>query len=118
MVSPPDGNMVDYLRSLNLLLGRDDVRYLPTHGPAIEDPKPLVAAFIAHRYAREAQIRECLAAGPSTIQAMVPKMYAAVAKGLYPAAARSVYAHVLHMLETGAVATDERPTLTATYRLP
>jgi glyoxylase-like metal-dependent hydrolase (beta-lactamase superfamily II) len=118
VISPPDGNMVDYLRSLNLLLGRADGRYLPTHGPAIEDPKPLVAAFIAHRYAREAQILECLAAVPSTIQAMVPKMYAAVAKGLYPAAARSVYAHVLHMLETGAVATDERPTLTATYRLP
>jgi glyoxylase-like metal-dependent hydrolase (beta-lactamase superfamily II) len=117
VISPPDGNMVDYLRSLNLLLGRDDVRYLPTHGPAIEDPKPLVAAFIAHRHAREAQILECLASGPSTIQDMVPKMYAAVAKQLYPAAARSVYAHVLHMLQTGKLATDEAPSLTATYRL-
>jgi glyoxylase-like metal-dependent hydrolase (beta-lactamase superfamily II) len=118
VISPPDGNMADYLRSLTLLLGRNDARYLPTHGPAIEDPKPLVAAFIAHRHAREAQILECLAAGPSTIGAMVPKMYSAVAKALYPAAARSVYAHVLHMLETGAVATDEAPLLTATYRLP
>jgi glyoxylase-like metal-dependent hydrolase (beta-lactamase superfamily II) len=118
VISPPDGNMADYLRSLKLCLDRDDVRYLPTHGPAIEDPKPLVAAFVAHRHAREAQILECLASGPSTIQAMVPKMYAAVAKQLYPAAARSVFAHVLHMLETGALKTDEKPTLTATYRLP
>jgi glyoxylase-like metal-dependent hydrolase (beta-lactamase superfamily II) len=117
VISPPDGNMADYLRSLNLLLGRDDVRYLPTHGPAIERPKPLVAAFIAHRRAREEQILECLAAGPSTIAAMVPRMYAAVAKTLYPAAARSVFAHVLHMLETGAIATDGPATLTATYRL-
>jgi glyoxylase-like metal-dependent hydrolase (beta-lactamase superfamily II) len=118
VVSPPDGNMADYLRSLNLLLGRDDARYLPTHGPMIEDPKPLVAAFIAHRHAREEQILECLHAGPSTIQAMVPKMYAAVAKALYPAAARSVYAHVLHMLEMGTITTDETPTLNATYHLP
>lgn len=118
VISPPDGSMVDYLRSLNLLLGRDDVRYLPTHGPAIEDPKPLVAAFIAHRHAREAQIVECLGGGPSTIQDMVPKMYAAVAKQLYPAAARSVYAHVLHMLEIGKIVTDEKPSLTAVYRLP
>jgi glyoxylase-like metal-dependent hydrolase (beta-lactamase superfamily II) len=110
--------MADYLRSLTLLLGRDDARYLPTHGPAIEDPKPLVAAFIAHRRAREQQILECLASGPATIQAMVPQMYAAIAKQLYPAAARSVFAHMLHMLETGAVATDAAPTLTATYRLP
>lgn len=117
VVSPPDGNMAEYLRSLHLLLGRDDARYLPTHGPAIEDPKPLVAAFIAHRHAREAQIMECLTAGPSTIQDMVPKMYAAVAKQLYPAAARSVYAHVLNMLEAGKLATDEKPSLTAAYRL-
>lgn len=118
VISPPDGNMADYLRSLNLLLGRDDLRYLPAHGAAVEDPKPLVAAFIAHRHAREAQIVTCLKSGPATIQAMVPKMYAAVAKQLYPAAARSVFAHVLHMLQTGVVATDETPTLTATYRLP
>jgi glyoxylase-like metal-dependent hydrolase (beta-lactamase superfamily II) len=118
VISPPDGNMADYLRSLNLLLGRDDARYLPTHGPAIEDPKPLVAAFIAHRHARERQILECLQAGPQTIQEMVPNMYAAVSKALYPAAARSVYAHVLHMLGTGALATDEPATLKATYRLP
>jgi len=48
VIAPPDGNMGDYLRSLEKLLGRDDATFLPTHGPAITDPKPFVGAFIVH----------------------------------------------------------------------
>ena len=118
VISPPDGDMADYMRSLALVLGRNDARYLPTHGPPIDDPKPLVQAFIAHRHAREEQILTCLREGPSTIAEMVPRMYASVSKLLYPAAARSVFAHILHMLATQRVATDEAPSLTATYRQP
>ncbi len=118
VISPPDGDMADYLASLTKLLGRDDARYFPTHGAPIADPKPLVQAYIAHRHARERQILTCLADGPSTIQAMVPKMYAGVSERLYPAAARSVFAHALHMIETGRIATDGEPALGGTYRLP
>ena len=118
VVSPPDGNMADYLRSLAKLLGRDDARYFPTHGAPIDDPKPLVQAFIAHRHAREAQILECLKTGPMKIHTMVPIMYAAVSPMLYPAAARSVFAHVLHMLETQRIATDGEAAIDALYRLP
>lgn len=118
VISPPDGNMADYLRSLTRLLGRDDARYYPTHGAPIDDPKPLVRAFIAHRHAREEQIVECLREGPRRIREMVPIMYAAVSPMLYPAAARSVFAHVLHMLATERIKTDEPPTIDAVYRLP
>ncbi|HKU38244.1 MAG TPA: MBL fold metallo-hydrolase [Polyangiales bacterium] len=118
VISPPDGDMADYLRSLDKLLVRDDARFFPTHGPVVDDPKPLVRAFIGHRHAREEQILERLAHGPSTIQAMVPSMYAAVSPLLYPAAARSVYAHMRHMLEAGRVAVQEGEGLTAVYRLP
>jgi len=118
VISPPDGDMTDYLQSLSKLLGRDDVRFLPTHGPPIEDPHPLVAAFIAHRRAREEQILLGLARGPQRIAELVPHMYASVSPLLYPAAARSVYAHVLHMLEDGRLATDEPVSLHATYHLP
>lgn len=118
VISPPDGNMADYLRSLTLLLGRDDARFYPTHGAPIDDPKPLVQAFIEHRHAREEQILECLRGGPRRIEEMVPVMYAAVSPMLYPAAARSVFAHVLHMLETKRIACDEAPSIEAVYRLP
>lgn len=117
IVSPPDGNMEQYMASLRLLLTRDDEIYWPTHGPAITDPKPFVRSFIAHREDRERQIMEQLAAGRTRIQDMVPVMYAAVDKRLYPAAARSVLAHMEHLVARGAVRTEGRPTLSGEYRL-
>ncbi|PKP76997.1 MAG: MBL fold metallo-hydrolase [Alphaproteobacteria bacterium HGW-Alphaproteobacteria-3] len=117
IVSPPDGNMEQYMASLRLLLTRDDEIYWPTHGPAITEPKPFVRSFIEHREDRERQIVEQLAAGRTRIQDMVPIMYAAVDKRLYPAAARSVLAHMEHLVARGAVRTEGRPTLGSEYRL-
>lgn len=116
VVSPPDGNMEQYMASLRLLLERDDKIYWPTHGPAIKDPKPFVRAFIAHREDREQQILAQLEAGRTRIQDMVPIMYSAVDKRLYPAAARSVFAHMVHLVARGLVRVDGKPTLGAEYR--
>ena len=117
IVSPPDGNMFDYMNSLRLLLERDDAVYWPTHGAPIRDPKPFVKSFIAHREEREAQIIEQIKAGHHHIKEMVPIIYAAVDKRLYPAAARSVYAHILGMVEDERLAADGEATLDAAYRL-
>jgi glyoxylase-like metal-dependent hydrolase (beta-lactamase superfamily II) len=119
VISPPDGDMGAYLASLALLLERDDRLFLPTHGPAIDDPKPFVRSFIEHRQERERQIVECLERGIDRIPEMVPIMYAGLPAFLHLAAARSVLAHVLHMLERGIVHCEsEQPALDARYRLP
>lgn len=106
IVSPPDGNMADYMASLEKVGKFGASRYFPTHGAPIEEPEPYVKALLAHRHEREAQIMAELAAGPATIAEMVPRMYAAVDPKLYPAAARSVLAHLIHMVETGRVKAD------------
>ena len=49
--------------SLARVLGLDPARILPAHGPAIEDPAPLLRGYIAHRLEREAQIVEILRRG-------------------------------------------------------
>lgn len=116
IVSPPDGDMAQYMASLELLLTRDDEIYWPTHGPAITDPKPFVRAFIAHREERERAIIEQIKAGNDTIAAMVPVIYAAVDKRLYPAAARSVFAHMLNLIDKKRVACDGEPRLSSTFR--
>ena len=103
VISPPDGDMQDYMASLRLLLERDDAVYWPTHGPAITDPKGLVRAFIAHREEREAQILECIDAGITHIAEMVPRMYAGLPEFMYPAAGRSVFAAVIHLAQQGLV---------------
>jgi len=95
--------------SLDLLLERDDLRFRPTHGPAITDPKTHVRALIDHRRSREAQILDCLENGIATIPEMVEVMYAAVDRALHPAARSSVFAHIVHMVETGRITCDGTP---------
>jgi glyoxylase-like metal-dependent hydrolase (beta-lactamase superfamily II) len=118
IVAPPDGDMHAYFNSLTLLLDRDDDRYWPTHGTSIDDPKPFVKAFIAHRQDRENQIIECIKKDIHKIKAMVEVMYIAVDKRLYPAAARSVLSHMIHMIETNRVKCDGDATMTTSYHLP
>lgn len=103
VISPPDGDMHAYMDSLELLLERDDARYWPTHGPSVEDPHGHVRAFIAHRREREQQILDSLKAGRRTIRTMVPQMYADLPEFMYPAAARSVLAAVLYLVERGVL---------------
>lgn len=118
VVSPPDGDMAAYMKSLEMLLGRDDQVYYPTHGPAITDPVTHVRALIDHRLAREVQIMAQIEAGTHAIADMVEVMYADVHPRLHPAARRSVLAHLIHMTETGRVVTDGPPEETSVYKLP
>lgn len=117
IVSPPDGDMKSYMASLRRLLERDDAVYWPTHGPAITRPKPHVEAFIAHRLEREAEIRDCLGRGIARIGEMVPIMYAGLPESMFPAAARSVFAAMLCLVERGEVRCDGDVSLEAAYSL-
>ncbi|MFO1349647.1 MAG: MBL fold metallo-hydrolase [Gammaproteobacteria bacterium] len=117
VIAPPDGDMGAYLHSLELLLGRADHIYWPTHGPCIDDPKPFVRAFIAHRQERAAQILACLAQGMETIPAMVAEIYRDVPAQLHPAAALSTLAALVYLVERGEVDCEGTPPLDACYRL-
>ena len=117
IISPPDGDMSDYMASLRLLLDRDDNIYWPTHGPSIPDPKPFVRSFIAHRDHREHQILECLRAGIGSIDAMVSEMYACIPSALHGAAARSVFAALIHLERTGRVVSIGEPSSSGRFIL-
>ena len=103
VVTPPDGDMAQYMASLSKLLARDDAILYPTHGGPIRDPKTFIQAYIDHRLEREAQIVAYLRDGVSTIPEMVARMYADVDKRLHPAAARSVLAHLIQLGQEGRV---------------
>jgi glyoxylase-like metal-dependent hydrolase (beta-lactamase superfamily II) len=117
VVSPPDGDMRAYVESLRKLLGRPDTRMWPAHGPAIDEPAPFVQALIEHREDRERQILECLRDGIDRIPNMVERMYADVDEILHFAAARSVLAHLIYMVETGRVRCDGAPEVDARFAL-
>ena len=133
VITPPDGDMGDYLASLELIKARNfdtlwpthgpPVRernlstLWPTHGPPIRETRPFIDAYIDHRRDRERQILERLAAGDTRIKAMVPTIYAAVDPRLHPAAAHSVLAQMIELVKSGRVTTDGQPGLDAEYRL-
>lgn len=117
IVSPPDGDMTDYMHSLRKLLARDDEILWPTHGPPITDPKEHLRALIAHREARSEQIRECLRQGVRRIDEMVPRMYHDIDPALHPAAARSVFAHIHEMIDRGEIEHDGELRVGAEFRL-
>jgi glyoxylase-like metal-dependent hydrolase (beta-lactamase superfamily II) len=115
VVSPPDGSMADYMKSLARLLDRDDRIYLPTHGPSIQDPATHVRALIAHREERRAGILNELAKGPRTIPEIVTALYIGLDPRLKIAAAHSVLAHIIELVETGQVKTTGAPAIGSTY---
>lgn len=117
IISPPDGDMAAYMKSLDLLLERDDAVYWPTHGPCIDDPKTHVRAFIAHRQERQQQIVECMRQGVSRIVDMVPRMYTDTPEFMYPAAGRSVFAALEYMVANGIARTEGAASLEGEYFL-
>lgn len=103
VVSPPDGDMAAYMRSLALLMDRDDEVYYAAHGAPIENPRRLVRGMMGHRKQREGQILRLLDAGVGHIPDMVGSMYKGVDKRLHPAAGRSVLAHLIDLRDRGEV---------------
>ena len=117
VVSPPDGDMRDYLRSLEKLLARDDAIYWPTHGGPVRDPKPFVRAYLDHRLEREQQILACLRDGVATIPEMVMRIYIGLDPWLRPAAALSVFSHLLKLAAEHRIASDGEIGIKARFRL-
>jgi len=104
VVSPPDGDMSDYLASLERLMAREDRIYYPAHGEPIEQPQRFVRHMLGHRRMREGQILRFLERhGPSFIPAMVATMYRGLDTRLHGAAGRSVQAHLIDLERRGLV---------------
>jgi glyoxylase-like metal-dependent hydrolase (beta-lactamase superfamily II) len=109
VIAPPDGDMGDYLASLERLSGlRPRLRSIaPGHGHLIEDPLGKIEEYRTHRLAREAQVVDALAAaGRTTIPALVSTIYADVPVELHDWAALSVWAHLRKLAAEGRVTGD------------
>lgn len=104
VVVAPGGSMLDYIASLDRVANRKSIdRLWPTHGPAVDQPRAYVHSLITHRRNREDQIRELLHQGIGTISDMVPILYAEYDRNVWFAAAATVHAHLIAMIDTGEV---------------
>jgi glyoxylase-like metal-dependent hydrolase (beta-lactamase superfamily II) len=114
VIPAEDGDLLDYMNSLRRLQELGIRRIYPAHGPVVEDGPALIAEYIEHRLLRERQILEVLGDGPSTIPAMVERIYAAVPKNLHAMAGQSVASHLKKLAREGRV--REHPVADAASR--
>ncbi|MEY1555927.1 MBL fold metallo-hydrolase [Yoonia sp. R2331] len=97
LVSPPDGDLTDFMASCHLMLQRPETTYHPGHGDPVLDPKARLQWLIDHRNARSEQIVAALQTGPMTPVALTSLIYTDVPKAMHPAAARNVFAHLVDL---------------------
>ncbi len=117
VVSPPDGDMLDYISSCNRLLLRHEEIFWPTHGPPITSPSPYLEALIGHRMHRENEIGGALSAGLARIPDIVAKLYDHVPRHLHGAASQTVLSHLVHMIQTGRVVCEGNPMAETVFTL-
>lgn len=102
-IFPPDGDMGDYLASLERLRSLEPRRIYPAHGPVRDDAVEWISYYIEHRRSREAQIEATLAGGPLDIEALRAEIYPDLHPALRGAAEGQLLAHLLHMAADGRV---------------
>ena len=99
VIDPPDGNMSDYLDSLDLLTdacAQHDLQFvLPAHGYVMQEAAQVIAQLKAHRLKRENKIRAAMQSQPKgSMDDWVALAYDDVPPRLWPVAKRSLLAHV------------------------
>jgi glyoxylase-like metal-dependent hydrolase (beta-lactamase superfamily II) len=106
VIRPPDGDMTDYLKSLERLLGLSIALILPGHGPMIAKPEAKIREYIEHRLMREQQVMDALRKGRETIGDITEMIYVDVSGPLKHVAEFSVEAHLIKLLREGKVRQD------------
>jgi glyoxylase-like metal-dependent hydrolase (beta-lactamase superfamily II) len=104
VITPPDGDMGAYLKSLEDLLALDMTCIAPGHGHLIDAPHDEARRLIAHRLKREQKVVDGFATkNPASLDELVPVVYADTPVKLHGAAKRSLYAHLLKLEADGRV---------------
>ncbi|MCR9125444.1 MAG: MBL fold metallo-hydrolase [Rhodobacteraceae bacterium] len=97
LVSPPDGDLTDFMASCRRLRDRDWRVFHCGHGAPVHDPHERLDWLIAHRLGREAAILEKLAQAPRNARALAEAIYTETPVALLPAAERNVFAHLIDL---------------------
>ncbi len=103
VISPPDGHMGDYIRSLQALRDRNPQRIYPAHGRTRDDAVALIDEYIAHRLQREQQVIDALTTGARTLAEMRRRIYPELDPRLHGAAEVQISAHLIKLQEEGRV---------------
>jgi glyoxylase-like metal-dependent hydrolase (beta-lactamase superfamily II) len=104
LVSPPDGDLTDFMASCEKLAAREWRVFYPGHGAPVFDPNARLNWLVDHRRAREASILQALRDGPATAEDLARVIYTETPPALLGAATRNVLAHLVDLTGRGRVA--------------
>ncbi len=97
LVSPPDGDLTDFMASCERLAAQDSRIFYPGHGAPVDAPSARLDWLIAHRRAREDAIMAALCDGPATASSLAARIYTDTPAALLDAATRNVLAHLIDL---------------------
>ncbi|HEX4956122.1 MAG TPA: MBL fold metallo-hydrolase [Thermoanaerobaculia bacterium] len=101
VIDPPEGNMDDYLASLERIRALGPLTLFPAHGPPAKDGAATLAELIRHRLWREERILEAWREGMREVEALVERVYEDAPPPARPLAARQVTAHLERLRRAG-----------------
>lgn len=105
LVSPPDGDLTQFMASCARLAARDDRIYHSGHGAPILEPAKRIQWLIGHRTSRENQILDAIGDQPASVAALTRAIYTDTPPALFVAAERNVFAHLIDLSGRGLVQT-------------
>lgn len=103
VIDPPEGNMTEYLDSLERLRDMSPGTLLPAHGPAIKNGVDKLRVLIGHRRWREQRILEAWEAGCRQADEIMEVAYDEVPGIVRPLAERQILAHLERLQSAGAL---------------
>jgi ribonuclease/clavin/mitogillin len=105
VVDPPEGDMDDYLGSLEKLAALRPHTLFPGHGPVIKNAAAKLREYIGHRLWREDRIFDAWSAGLRRPADMLPTVYDDVPQQAWPLAERQILAHLERLRRLGRIGT-------------
>ena len=104
VIAPPDGNMRDYMQSLEKMRALDVDRIYPGHFRPLNGGRAVIDGYITHRVDRETKIHHVVVSeGPITLDQIVALTYSDTPVELHPIARYSAQAHLDKLLSEGRV---------------
>ena len=104
LVARPEGDLFEYLASLQRIRALDPVVIYPSHGPPFDQPQNAIDSYVRHREERVAQVVDGLKDGPLTADALLEQVYGTeLDPRLRPYAETAVEAYLAYLEKQGRV---------------
>jgi ribonuclease/clavin/mitogillin len=106
VIAPPDGNLRDYIASLERIRAMDILTLIPGHGPPHRGVDRMLQALLEHRRMREGRVLRALERGPLTEEELRVEVYSDTPDAAPELAAQTLQAHLEKLIEEGRVRRD------------